>query len=90
MILERFDGVVFIGDELVHQIYAAFNILMRQDLALGGLQQWRMSAKEKDSCRCDHQFTKPDCSKYYVSSNDEVAEEDAKSDYRAPYKCNRM
>lgn len=89
MILDRFDGVVFVGDELMHHIYAAFNILLRQDLKLGGLQQWKMSEKERDGCRCDRQYTQPDCSKYFVTSSDEVAESDSTVPYRAPYICNR-
>lgn len=90
MILDRFDGVVFVGDKIIHDIYAAFNILLRQDLALGGMQQWKMSDKERDSCRCSKQYTNPDCNKYFVTSNDEVGASDPESNYRAPYACNRV
>src|SRR5437763_616749 len=40
LILERFDGVVFVGDETLQSIYAGFNILLRQDLGLGAMKQW--------------------------------------------------
>lgn len=89
MILDRFDGVVFIGDKTISDVYAAFNILLRQDLALGGMQQWKMSDKERDSCRCSKQYTNPECSKYFVTSNEEVGSSDPESNYRAPYACNR-
>jgi len=46
MILERFDTVVFIGDTMLRSIYGAFNILLRQNQALGALSQWEMSDYE--------------------------------------------
>ena len=46
MILERFDTVVFIGDTMLRNIYGAFNILLRQNQALGALSQWEMSDHE--------------------------------------------
>lgn len=90
MILDRFDGVVFIGDTLVKQIYAAFNILLRRDLTLGSMQTWRMSDHERDTCRCSNQFTNPECHQFYAMSSEEVSENDAKSSYRAPFACNRI
>lgn len=90
MILERFDGVVFIGDEMMHQIYTAFNILLRQDLMFGALAQWKMSDRERDGCRCANQYMKPDCTKFFVMGSDEVAQGDPTGTYRAPYICNRM
>lgn len=61
MILERFDGIVFIGDEILRHIYMAFNILLRKDLALGGMERLRMDEKQRGACRCDYQFTKAEC-----------------------------
>lgn len=89
MILDRFDGIVFVGDELMKQIYAAFNILLRRDLALGAMQQWKMTDKERDSCRCGAQFTKPECWKYYVTNREEVQNHDDEGGARSPYACNR-
>ncbi len=89
MILDRFDGVVFVGDDLIAGIYAAFNIFLRQNLAMGALEQWRMNDKERDSCRCSNQFTKSECTKFFVSSNFDVASHDSEGGYRSPYVCNR-
>ena len=89
MILERFDGVVFVGDELVAGIYAAFNILMRKNLALGALEQWRMEEGELQECRCRKQYTNPECSKYFVKSSEEVAKHDHEGGPPSPYLCNR-
>ncbi|RPB28100.1 hypothetical protein L211DRAFT_865503 [Terfezia boudieri ATCC MYA-4762] len=46
MILERFDTVAFIGDTMLGNIYGAFNILLRQNQALGAISQWEMSDHE--------------------------------------------
>lgn len=89
MILDRFDGIVFVGDDLMHQIYAAFNILLRQDLSLGALETWKMSEKQRQSCRCGRQYTSAECSKFFISSSQDVFEHDSKSDYNAPAFCNR-
>ena len=72
MILERFNAISFIGDELVQSVYAAFNILLREDLSLGGLQQWIMSDQDRRNCKCDGQFLNPDCTGYGVKNRDEV------------------
>ncbi|KAI9804803.1 MAG: hypothetical protein M1825_001171 [Sarcosagium campestre] len=89
MILDRFDGLVFVGDGLVRQIYAAFNILLRENVALGALQQWAMSDEERASCRCENQYVKSDCSKFAVESSSDVEKNDANSAHRSPYTCNR-
>jgi hypothetical protein len=72
MILERFNTIVFVGDELVHSVYTAFNILLREDLALGGLQQWIMSDQDRVICKCDNQFLNQDCAGYAIKNRDEV------------------
>lgn len=46
MILERFDTVVFIGDTMLRNIYGAFNILLRQNQALGAISQWEMNDRD--------------------------------------------
>lgn len=89
MILERFDGIAFIGDDLIQGVYGAFNMLMRRNLALGALEQWRMEEKELQECRCRKQFTNPECSKYFVTSSEEVAKHDGEGGPRSPYVCNR-
>lgn len=89
MILERFDGVAFVGDDLVQNIYGAFNMLLRRNLAFGAVEQWRMDDKQINDCRCRKQFTNPECAKYFVKSSDEVAKHDSEASNKSPYMCNR-
>ena len=90
MILERFDGIVFIGDDMLRTIYAAFNMLLRENIDFGGLKQWELDDQTRDNCRCDDQLTRPECVKNIVSSSEDVAANDAnKAGHRAPYYCNR-
>ncbi|PMD66107.1 uncharacterized protein K444DRAFT_640065 [Hyaloscypha bicolor E] len=72
MILERFNAISFIGDDVVQSVYAAFNVLLREDLALGGVQQWIMSDQDRMSCKCGEQFLNPECTRYAVKNQDEV------------------
>lgn len=88
MILDRFDGVVFIGDDMLHHIYAAFNILLREDLALGGLEHWRMSGEELKVCRCDNQFTRAACKGFMVGSSEGVQKHNTDGGHGSPYACN--
>lgn len=89
MILDRFDGIVFVGDDMVASIYAAFNALLRRNIKLGALEQWRMLDKELETCACDKQFSNPECTKYLVTSSDEVAKHDSEGGPLSPYACNR-
>jgi hypothetical protein len=89
MILDRFDGVVFVGDDMVASIYAAFNTLLRRNIRLGSLEQWRMGDKELEMCACDRQFTNPECMKYWTTSSEEVAKHDSEGGPLSPYACNR-
>ncbi len=88
MILERFNMIVFVGDELVHSVYTAFNILLREDLALGGLQQWIMSDQDRMICKCDNQFLNQDCTGYAIKNRDEV-KRDTGDQKGSPYFCTR-
>jgi hypothetical protein len=72
-ILERFDKVVFVGDDTLQSIYAGFNILLRQDVALGAMKQWEMADEELKTCKCDAQFAKESCAKYLVSASEQVS-----------------
>ena len=75
-ILERFDGLIFIGDEYLEMIYSGFNILLRQDLALGALNLETMDHNLQNECRCNNQYVKPDCRQHYLlesSSQEEHA-----------------
>lgn len=84
MILDRFDAVVFIGDEMLHNVYAAFNMLLRQNIATGGLKKWKLEANDVEPCKCGGQLTKGECLRELLNSNQEVVGEHATS-----YLCNR-
>jgi hypothetical protein len=87
MILERFNAIVFVGDDVAQSIYAAFNILLREDLALGSLQQWLMTDDERIKCKCDNQFLNNECQGYAIKSIDEVKKNDAGERKGNPYFC---
>jgi len=89
MILDRFDAIVFIGDNMLQHVYTAFNILLRENIALGGLKQWEMSESQRSACRCDNQFIKSECSKYTITTSEQVDKNDGGSGHRSPYLCNR-
>ena len=89
MILERFDAVVFIGDNMLQHIYAAFNMLLRENMAMGGLKQWEMSEGERDNCRCDNQVTRTECTKRVLLDSEDVRKNDPGSGHTSPYHCNR-
>lgn len=72
MILERFNTVLFIGDEVTQSVYAAFNILLREDLALGALQSWHMNEQDRAACKCNGQFLGTYCMDYTLSNSEEV------------------
>ena len=91
MILDRFDGLVFIGDDMLKSIYAGFNILLREDLALGGLKQWDLSDDERRTCHCDSQFTNAKCFGSTALDSEEVVSKAGQRDSgRSPYRCNSM
>ncbi|KAL9098941.1 MAG: hypothetical protein Q9163_005486 [Psora crenata] len=89
MILERFDAIVFIGDDMLKAIYSAFNMLLRENIAMGGLKQWEMAESEREGCRCDNQMAKPDCARYMIKTSEEVRESDGGNGHRSPYYCDR-
>ena len=90
MILERFDAIIFIGDDTLKHIYAAFNILLRENLATGSLKQWEMTETDRFLCRCENQFTRPECSAHMLMDSQAVAANDASSGHRSPYYCDRQ
>lgn len=87
MLLERFNAVVFIGDDIAQSIYSAFNILLREDLALGSLQQWLMTEEERARCKCNNQFIDNDCRGHAIKSIDEVKKNEAGDRKGSPYFC---
>lgn len=89
MILDRFATVIFIGDSMLQHVYAAFNMLLRENIGMGGLKQWEMKESERSICRCDNQLMKQECSKYAVLHSQEVIDNDGRSGHRSPYHCDR-
>ena len=90
MILERFDAIIFIGDDTLKHIYAAFNMLLRENLAIGGLKQWEMTETDRVLCRCENQLTRAECSAHILMDSQVVADNDPSSGHRSPYYCNRQ
>ncbi|KAI4183423.1 MAG: hypothetical protein L6R41_005402 [Letrouitia leprolyta] len=89
MILERFDSIVFLGDETLRHIYSAFNMLLRENIALGALRQWEMKEGERETCRCANQLTRPECLAYSIMDSQSVRINDAASGHSSPYYCDR-
>ena len=89
MILERFDAIVFIGDDSLKQIYAAFNTLLRENMAIGSLKQWELNESQRDTCSCDNQITKSECSSHMIMESQTVREKDDKDSHRSPFYCDR-
>ncbi|KAL8648288.1 MAG: hypothetical protein Q9210_005076 [Variospora velana] len=89
MILDRFDAVVFLGDETLQHVYSAFNMLLRENIALGALRQWDMKESERETCRCANQLTRPECLAYSVTDSLSVRLNDAGSRHNSPYYCDR-
>ena len=91
MILERFNTIVLVGDEIARSIYAAFNILLREDLAFGGLQQWIMTDQDLTNCKCDNQFLNKDCLGYAIKNREEIKKNEGGGGQKgSPYLCESM
>jgi len=86
-ILERFDALIFVGDDVLHPIYSVINILLRQDLALGALDASTMDQTLKESCRCANQFIKQDCRQHFVQDAERTMQSEQAG---RPYFCNRV
>lgn len=89
MILERFNALVFVGDDIAQSVYTAFNILLREDLALGGLQNWIMNEEDKERCKCDSQLTDAGCDRFRVRRMEEVVKNQGGGRKGSGYACER-
>ncbi|KAK2756766.1 hypothetical protein FQN54_005212 [Arachnomyces sp. PD_36] len=87
VILERFDHVLFAGDESLANIYAAFNMLLSEDMAHGALKQWEMTKEQLAQCSCDKQYLTPDCAGFLIHSSEDVYAQGANGRSRYPYAC---
>lgn len=85
-ILQKFDGVVFVGDEALADVYAGFNILLRENLEIGSLKEWETSREHGHKCTCDSQFTSASCLPLRITSSDDVYEL-AHKETQSPYTC---
>ena len=89
MILERFDAVVFIGDDSFKPIYAAFNMLLRENMAMGSLKQWELNESQRDGCKCDNQLTKSECSSHMITDSETARKKEDGDGHRNPFYCDR-
>lgn len=88
LILSRFNAITFVGDGLAQSIYAALNILLREDLAFGGLQRWVMNDEDKAKCRCHSQFLDIECQRFAIKSSEDVGKNEGGGRKGSPYFCN--
>ncbi|KAK9464335.1 hypothetical protein V1512DRAFT_268565 [Lipomyces arxii] len=99
MILDRFDAVLFVGEQrMTTHLYAAFNSLLRKNIAWGGLKNWELNEQLRQRCRCESQYTNSQCGgggagigDHFIVDSTEIL--DAKDDANkigAPYSCNRV
>lgn len=89
MILERFDSLVFIGDDTLQTIYSGLNMLLRKDLALGSLTPSSLKREDLTTCRCENQFIKDTCSQHSLTSSEQVPPNDNTNQNHNPYICTR-
>ena len=87
MILERFDAIVFIGDTSLKYIYAAFNMLLRENIATGGLKQWDFTEGERAACRCNNQLMKPECSMHINTDSQAVNSHGHRTGHDSGFYC---
>ena len=89
MILDRFDAVVFVGDDSLKHIYAAFNMLLRENIATGSLRRRDLTQKDQTACRCDNQFTSPECSVQIATESQAISDGSTTTELKSPYYCDR-
>jgi hypothetical protein len=73
-ILERFDGLVVVGDAIALEIYAGLNTLLREDFIFGASSPWHMDAWHYTTCECEGQFRNPECFGFLLDSSWDVNE----------------
>lgn len=67
---------MFVGDDALANVYAGFNILVRENLVLGALKDWEMGSEYRDSCRCESQFTDKSCWPLRITASDQFPSHD--------------
>jgi hypothetical protein len=91
MILSRFEKILFVGDDALKLVYGAFNILLRENIALGALREWEMEKREREyECQCNEQFERPACWGYFITDSGDVKGHDGLEGDQSPYTCLSM
>ena len=75
---------------MLKTIYAAFAMLLRENIGMGGLEQAEMKESEREGCRCDSQVIKPECSLHTTLESEAVGGSDKDNSHQTPYYCNRI
>jgi hypothetical protein len=88
MILERFDNVIFVGDESLRGVYGGLHILLRQDLVHGAVRTWEMDEEMVRGCACERQFTSSTCTRHLLTGSEELMSA-PKEVVESPYLCAR-
>ena len=89
MVVERFNGIIFLGDDVARANYLAFNMILREDLAYGGLKgSDDLSDQDRESCKCDNQFL-DECAAFGVTSSRSLKQLDGSGQAGNTYYCDR-
>ena len=89
LILERFNSLAFIGDDIARSIYLAFNMLLREDLAYGGLKGSDvLNDQDRKTCKCDNQFL-DECEVFGITSSDSLKKAEDPGQGGSSYYCDR-
>ncbi|KAE8384950.1 hypothetical protein BDV23DRAFT_165850 [Aspergillus alliaceus] len=86
-ILQKFDALVFVGDETLADVYAGFNILLRGNLATGAMRESELTNEQLEKCRCGSQFTSASCLPLRVTSSDQVEKQNGRKAPAGPNAC---
>ena len=74
---------------MLKTIYAAFNMLLREDIGMGSLKQGEMKESEREGCRCDNQIIKSECSVHMILESEAIGVRDTDNSHQTPNYCNR-
>ena len=74
---------------MLQNVYSAFNMLLRENVAMGGLKQWSLTDTERVSCRCDNQIMRSECSSQTIMVSAEVQENEGGNSHPSLYYCDR-
>lgn len=75
-ILSSFERVALLGDSMIRHLFAAMNVMLRQDLGYGAVSSWSFNDEEKELCFCNNQVNVKSCSWQTVGDLDAIREND--------------